>query len=298
MTTESFMGENGDFPEATTPSWLAPAGLRPPDWRWQLARLLLEKELRRRLHLKDEWVQRCVKFMRADHVQSTSCRPRRGLSSDHVLSEAARIRFASDPLIAAELEAWTLTGEPRPFVAEITGGNELVIEAYEFAFFDVRSRLEATSYIMHTVIGPGFYEGFRLDDLAPIWKMVGYFRGRYSLATALQAFPGSRIRPWPDWYKASPEEQARLIKACRGAVLVRCLSRDLSSVRDLKQIMELLSVLEAKREERSRPLGVAFPLLSSEDMSPAIEVVEREEPFPNQAQSLEVTIVATVQQTA
>ena len=84
--------------------------------------------------------------------------------------KAAAIRFAADPLIGGELEAWILTGEPRPAVAELSGVDEPVIEAYEQCFFDVRPKLDAWSYIIHIVIGPGVYEGFRLDDLAPIWK--------------------------------------------------------------------------------------------------------------------------------
>src|SRR5271157_1139042 len=104
MTRESFPEESGDFPEANAPFCLAPAGLRPPDWRWQLAQLSLEEELPRRLRPRDEWVQRCAKFMRADRLQTTSCRQRRGLSYDHILAEASSIRFAADPLIGGELE--------------------------------------------------------------------------------------------------------------------------------------------------------------------------------------------------
>jgi len=236
--------------------------------------------------------------MRADRVRSRSCRPRRRASSDAILSDAARIRFASDPLIAAELEAWILAASHPEFIAERCNLSVEVVAAYEAVFFDVRPYLDATGYIFHRVIGRPITHGFSLDDLGSIWRFFGYMRGRHTLEVLLYTFPGREPRPWPASFRATPEEQARLIKACRGAVFARCLPRDLSSVRDLKQIMELLSVLEAKREERSRPLGVTFPLLSSEDMSPAIDVVERDEPVPSPTRSSEVTIVATLQQTA
>lgn len=295
MTRESFTEESGAFPESNTPFWLSPAGLRPPDWRWRLAQLSLEEKLPR---LRDPWVRRCAKFMRANREQSTSSRPRKRSSFDHVLGEVVRIRFAADPPIGGELEAWILTGEPRPVVAEFSGLDEPVVEAYEKCFFDVRPKLEVWSYVIHIAIGPDVYEGFRLDDLPPIWKIIAYFRGRYSLAVTLQAFPGSRVRRWPDWYEASPEEQARLIEACRGAVLTRCLPRVLSSVRDLELILELLAALEARREERFKPLGAAVPLLSSEDMSPVVDMAERDELVPSPTQSSTVTNVATVKQTA
>jgi hypothetical protein len=278
-------------------SWRRESPFRPPDWRWKLANRLLVEKLPRRPETKDPWVRRIARHLRPGRVVEGLRSPRRA-SYDHVLAEASAIRFAADPLIGGEVEAWVLTGEPTPVVAGLSGLDEPVVEAYERCFFDVRPKLEAWSYVIHIVIGPGVYEGFRLDDLPSIWKMIAYFRGRYSLAVTLQAFPGTRLRPWPDWYEASPEEQARLIEACRGAVLARCLPRVLSSAKDLELILELLAALEAKREEQFRPLGAAVPLLSSEDMSPVVDMAERDEPVPSPTQSSTVINVAPVMQTA
>jgi len=255
------------------------------------------EKLPRRPETKDPWVQRIARCLRPGRVVD-GLRSSRRASYDHVLAEASAIRFAADPLIGGELEAWILTGEPRPAVAEFGGFEEPVIEAYEQCYFDVRPKLDASSYIVHIVIGPGVYEGIQLDNLAPIWKFIAYFRGRYMLAVTLQAFPGTRIRPWPDWYEASPEEQASLIEGCRGAVLACCLPRVLSSAKDLKLILGLLRALEAKREERLRPLGAAVPLLSSEDMSPVADMAERDEPVPSPKQSSTVINVAPVMQIA
>jgi hypothetical protein len=298
MTRESFTEESGAFPESNTLFWLAPAGLRPPDWRWRLARLSLKNKLPCRPQLKDAWVRRCAKFMRADRVRSTSCRPRRGLSSDHILSEAARIRFASDPLIAAELEAWVLAASRPEFIAERCGLSVEVVAAYEAVFFDVRPYLDATGYIFHRVIGRPITHGFSLSDLGSIWKFFGYMRGRHTLEVLLYTFPGHKTRSWPASFEASPDEKARLIEACRGAVFARCLPRVLSSVRDLKLILELVAGLEARREERFRPLGVAVPLLSSEDMSLVVDLAERDELVPSPTQSSTVTDLAPVKQTA
>ncbi len=278
-------------------SWRRESPFRPVDWRWRLAQRSLVEKMPRRAELQDPWVRRITKHLRSRHEVPKSRFYKRA-SYDHVLAEVSALRFAADPLIGSELEAWILTGEPAPVVAELSGLDEPVVEAYEQCFFDVRPKLEAWSYVIHIAIGPDVYEGFRLDDLPPIWKTIAYFRGRYSLAVTLQAFPGSRVRRWPDWYEAWPEEQARLIEACRGAVLTRCLPRFLSSVRDLKLILELGAALEAKREELIRPLGAAVPLLSSEDMSPVVDMTERDKPVPSPTQSSTVTNVATVKRTA
>jgi len=238
------------------------------------------EKMPRRPELQDPWVRRITKHLRSRHEVPKS-RVSKRASHDHVLSEAAAIRFASDPLVGAELESWILSGEPRSSVAEITGVNELVIEAYEFAFFDVRSKLDAASYIMHTVIGPGFYEGFRRDDFASFWKTIGYTLGKYMLAVTLQAFPGSRVRPWPSWYPASPQKQERLIRACRRAILVRCLPRDVSSIRYLKQLLQLQAAAEADFEERYGPLKPLVPPLTRATISSAIELGEPMEPVPS-----------------
>jgi hypothetical protein len=214
------------------------------------------------------------------------------------LTEAAAIRFAAGPLIGGELEAWILTGEPTAAVAELSGFESPVIEAYEQCFFDVRPKLGAQSFVIHSVIGPGMYLGSSLDDVAPIWKMIAYFRGRYMLAVTLQAFPGSRVRPWPEWYKASPVEQAELIKACRRAIYTRCLPTDISSVRGYRLLLALQALLEANNEEQYGLLGVDIPVLLSEEIPTEDEVRVRDKPTPCHSQSPKLTNTATAKSTA
>ena len=274
-------------------SWRREAPFRPVDWRWKLAQRSLVEKMPRRAELQDPWVRRITKHLRSRH-EVTKSRVSKRASYDHLLAEAAAIRFASDPLIGAELESWLLTGEPRSSVAEITGVNELVIEAYEFAFFDVRSKLDAASFIMHTVIGPGFYEGFRRDDFASLWKTVGYMRGKYMLAVTLQAFPGTRARPWPDWYPASPEKQVRLMRACRRAILARCLPRNVSSARQLRLLLQLQAAAEADFEERYGPLKPLVPPLTRATISQMLDLTKTVEPVLSSTDSVTETGAATV----
>ena len=116
-------------------SWRRESPFRPVDWRWRLAQRPLKEKLRGRPETRDPWVRRCAKFMRAECVRSQSCRPRRRASSDPILSDAARVRFATDPLVAAELDAWVLAASHPEFIAERCGLNVEVVAAYEAVFF-------------------------------------------------------------------------------------------------------------------------------------------------------------------
>jgi len=251
-------------------SWRREAPFRPVDWRWKLAQRALVEKMPRRAELLDSWVHRIKKHLRSRH-EVTKSRVSKRTSYDPILAEVSALRFAADPLIGGELEALILTGEPRPVVAEISGLDEPVVEAFEQCFFDVRPKLEAWSYIIHIVIGPGIYEGFRLDDLPPIWKTIAYFRGRYSLAVVLQAFPGSRVRPWPHWYEATPVERARLIAACRRAVLTRCVPPGSLRLKDLA----LLAKLKDAGRQRQGPLAPEAPLVPTLDRTAMADLAGR-----------------------
>jgi hypothetical protein len=280
MTPELFTEESDAFPKSNTPFWLSPAGLRPVDWRWRVASRSFLQKMPRRAVLDDPWVRRITKHLRSrDKVPKSRVSSR--ASHDHVLSEASAIRFAPDPQIGSELDSWLLTGEPRCSVAEITGVDEAVIEVYEQCFFDVREKLNVVSYVVHIVIGSDVYQGFRLDNLPAIWKMIAYFRGKFSLAVALQTFPGSRQRPWPEWYPASAEEQARLTRACRRAILARCLPRDVSSIRQLKLLLQLQAAAEADYKEEFGSTEPVVPPLTSATISSALELSKSSEPVPS-----------------
>jgi hypothetical protein len=278
-------------------SWRRDSPFRRVDWRWRLAQQSLIRRMPRREELQDPWVRRIRKYL-CYLQKAPRSRFSKRASCDHLLAEAAAIRFAADPLIGGELEAWILTGEPPAAVAELSGFEVAVIEAYEACFFDVRSKLEAQSFVVHRVIGPGMYLGFRLDDLVPIWKMIAYFRGRFMLAVTLQAFPGSRVRPWPQWYQASPEEQAELIKACRRAIHTRCLPTDITSVKDFRLLLALRALREANNQEQYGLLVADIPLLLSEEIPTEDEMRVRDKPPLSLSQSPTLTNIAMAKSTA
>ena len=277
---------------------LSESPFRPVDWRWRLAQRSLVQQMPLRPELADPWVLRIKMHLQSGHEVPESRVSQGETSIDRVLAEAASIRFAADPLIGGELEAWILTGEPRSALAEVTGYEVPVIEAYEKCFYDVRPKLDASGYVNQILIGPGLRYGFHLDDLAPIWKLIAYHRGRYTLAVTLQAFPGSRVRPWPDWYPASPEHQAELIELCRRVVHVRCMPREVATIEEVILILKSAADAQAHYEKRYGPLGAAGPPPSSDDISPGVGMVETDEPAASPPQSSTGTVMGTVPQTA
>jgi len=207
-------------------SWRRESPFRPVDWRWRLAQRSLVEKMPRLPETRDPWVRRIAKYLRANQEQSTSSRPRKRSSFDYVLGEAARIRFASDPLIAAELESWILTGNHPGLIAARCGLTVEAVEAYEVVFFHVRPHLQATSYILHRIIGPPIIRGFSLHDLGSIWKFFAYMLGRHAFEVLLYTFPGHKKRSWPASFEATPAEQARLVARCKLAVLTKCIRID------------------------------------------------------------------------
>jgi hypothetical protein len=126
-------------------------------------------------------------------------------------------------LIAAELEAWVLTGSHPELIAERCGLRVEVVLAYEVVYFDVRHLLAAPGYVFHQVIGRPIIDGFSLDDLGPIWKFCAYVRGPHALDILLYVFSGGKPRPWPSAFPATPAQQRALIATCKLMVLTRCV---------------------------------------------------------------------------
>ena len=81
-----------------------------------------------------------------------------------------------DP-VRFEVDARILAKEPFDSIAKKCHLSVPAITAYEALFFNVLDRLEATSYIAHTVIGPKLHEGLTPSDIDVLWKFYGYHGG-------------------------------------------------------------------------------------------------------------------------
>jgi hypothetical protein len=240
---------------------------RRPDWRWQLPLLSMEGELARRSGLRDPWVGRVIRHLKAGDADSSARARRRRSSFDPALHGAIRLHEAPDPHARGELEAWILTGEPIEVAAERCGLAIPAAEAYEAAFVDVRARLGAPGYVLHTLIGPAVWLGFAPDDLPGIWKFFGYMRGRHALEVLMHVFPGPSPRPWPASFDVTPAERRRIIAACRGAVLTRCLGRPRPSRPRLRGLMDLRSALRRAALDREALAAPASRVIASPDLA-------------------------------
>jgi hypothetical protein len=148
---------------------------RPPDWRWQRARQLLEPRVRRR-RLDEDWVVRARCFGRAlARAGGDLSRPRLARAHPEVIA-ACRL-WLGEPRRRWEVEARLLAGQDDATIADRLGINPGVIEAFEALFFDVRARLACSDWIAACVIGPRLYEALDVDDIETLWKTLAYHGG-------------------------------------------------------------------------------------------------------------------------
>jgi hypothetical protein len=186
--------------------------------------------MRRRRELKDPWVKRVQEIFRAGKMGMRSRSKRTDRDFAELIDRACQIRFNDDAMVAAEVEAWILSGGPPAMIAERCHLPVEVIQTYSMLFFDVKPRLDAVGYILHVVIGRPLVEGFSMDDLGSLWKFCAYMRGPHALDVLLFVFPGGKPRPWPSTLPATLAERRALVATCRLMVLTRCLKiRDMSA---------------------------------------------------------------------
>lgn len=151
---------------------VASLALSPPHWRWARATLLAANP-GREIPGTDAVTLAASAFIR-DRTRGTT----KKVNRDRV--NAADL-FESDAAPRWRLEAMILTGLPTKQVAQKVGLEYETVETYEGLFFDVRSRLQAGSWIAAHTFGMKPFTGFGPDDLGALWRWVGYRRGEHAL---------------------------------------------------------------------------------------------------------------------
>lgn len=151
---------------------------RPVDWRWQRAGELAEGARVARGR-DDAGVLQARKFRRL----LARCRSDEdrliALDACPALYEAHALYAAEDdaPEPRWELEARLLARESFDSISRKMGLSHEVIRTYEHCFFDVISRLDSPSLIVHTVIGRAVQTGLAERDYDMLWKLMGYLAG-------------------------------------------------------------------------------------------------------------------------
>jgi len=231
-------------------SCLPRSPFRCPDWRWQLSLFARGHRLPANLGLDDEWLKRLIAYHENCEAMGLWPADSPAAAIDPSVHGAVHFAYNPDRLDVAEFEAWVLTGEPSDVVAAACNLPGDVVEAYEKLFFDVRERLDMRDYIRCVVLGIDAVQNLKIDDHATIWKVFAYFRGRYVLEAMLQAFSGTRFRPWPESLPTEPAERLRLIASCKLVVLASCLDTNDMKPADLAKFMDLSKRVRRRVDER------------------------------------------------
>ncbi len=178
---------------------------------WSGPRLALEKGIARRRD--DPWICQAARFKR-DHDNCREDMDWYTLADKYPdMTWAYDIAFndnqgVGNPL-RSEVEARILAREPFERIARRASTSPGVIEAFEAVFFHVTDRLDDEAFVIHQVLGPGIYQGFRADDYDLVWKLFGYRCGPVVL-DVLVGVVGPAGRPeGPDEVRAALADLTR-----------------------------------------------------------------------------------------
>jgi len=164
---------------------------RPPDWRWQRATEIVLEGSRLVAGRDDQIVRGLCNFRRKLDRVSTDDQQLALLDENPALWEAHNMYVGEDTPVEArwELEAFLLCHEWQPHeVAAHLGIDEAVVIAYEKCFYDVTSRLQYQSLILHAVIGRAVQTGLAERQHDCLWKLFGYWGGPLVLDAYIHKF--------------------------------------------------------------------------------------------------------------
>jgi hypothetical protein len=149
---------------------------KDPAWRWLRCGYLLDHD--RQPLRRDDTATREAWLFRQALGQCRGAEDREWLARDFpALIEAHRLFTSAVPLRRAELEARLLAGETDDVIAVKCSMAPPGVTSYHDLYFDVRSKLQANSYIATVVLAGKPYKGIAPDDHEAILKSLGYALG-------------------------------------------------------------------------------------------------------------------------
>lgn len=126
--------------------------ISPPDWRWQQAGELFRTGKCNPLRTGSFPIVRAIRFLQASLANDATNQLKQLAEEDPSLE--AGIRIASSPgRQRFELQCRVLARQDSDEIALQMGLTKPVVETYLDLFFDVRSHLEASDYIVYQVAG-------------------------------------------------------------------------------------------------------------------------------------------------
>lgn len=197
---------------------------RPPDWRWQKARLLREQGRRASRRRDDEWVTVARNFQGAvarcanDWQLADLAEQFPALVDARQLAEQDGVQS-----FKWELEARLLANESPDRIAERMVLPATTVRAYEALFFNVQDRLRHLSWIVHAVFGRSIHAGLNERQYDLLWKMYGYFGGAHLVDFMVDTFGDAGKAAGPDKVRAWLENDQRESLARKAAIAARTI---------------------------------------------------------------------------
>lgn len=197
---------------------------RPPDWRWQKARLLREQNRRASRRRDDPWVT----IARAFQGEVARC-PNDWALADLADKYPALIdarQLAEQDGVQSfrwELEARLLANDSPDRIAERMLIPAETARAYEALFFNVQDRLRHRSWVVHAVFGRSIHAGLNERQYDLLWKMYGFFGGTNLIDFMVDTFGDVGKAAGPDKVRAWLADDERSSLARKGAIAARTI---------------------------------------------------------------------------
>lgn len=175
---------------------------RVPQWRWMRAVNILEggpETTARR-----DTPEGCKWIRRAKHFKTALDEARHEQQQLSLALEQPDLFWAyyafSNPMLPARwaIEAHLLARETNREIAFRNGCDELVVEAYEALFFNVREKINHREYVVTSVFGDAVQRGLNERQYDLLWKLFGYAGGPHVLDSLISKLPTGLWASRPD----------------------------------------------------------------------------------------------------
>ena len=231
-------------------SWLPNSFFRSPFWRVLRALYLLDTGRAANPAIDDEWVQVAKDLLAA-------------VESNDLNHLPPAVRDAYGVWTADEMPRWLLEAQlltPRTFeeIAACSSLSEPTVHAFHQLFFDVRSRFQASDWILFRAVRSNPLNDFAGPQPAGLWKFFAFVGGPEVLDVVVAV---TLNRPLPDrlrvQFNGDPQvaEQRLLLKA---KLVIAALTAESSA--QLGSVVELAEQLRRLDQKAGVPVNDAQPL--------------------------------------